>query len=101
MAAIMIRLYTFNAANRFIIMIRLYTLYSTTVIADAATKDEIQSRIAQIKKELFETDSVYDTEKLAERIAKLSSGIAVIKVGVATKNATFAAIEEGIVMHHN
>ncbi|KAJ0810296.1 putative chaperonin Cpn60/TCP-1 family, groEL-like apical domain superfamily [Helianthus annuus] len=84
---------------------------STTIIADAATKDEIQSRIAQIKKELFETDSVYDTEKLAERIAKLSGGIAVIKVGAATeteledrklriedaKNATFAAIEEGIV----
>ncbi|KAM0065299.1 putative chaperonin Cpn60/TCP-1 family, groEL-like apical domain superfamily [Helianthus debilis subsp. tardiflorus] len=84
---------------------------STTIIADSATKDEIQSRIAQIKKELSETDSVYDTEKLAERIAKLSGGIAVIKVGAATeteledrklriedaKNATFAAIEEGIV----
>ncbi|KAI3683534.1 hypothetical protein L1987_84040 [Smallanthus sonchifolius] len=84
---------------------------STTIIADAATKDEIQSRIAQIKKELSETDSVYDTEKLSERIAKLSGGIAVIKVGAATeteledrklriedaKNATFAAIEEGIV----
>ncbi|KAJ9559004.1 hypothetical protein OSB04_013618 [Centaurea solstitialis] len=84
---------------------------STTIIADAASKDEIQSRIAQIKKELFETDSVYDSEKLAERIAKLSGGIAVIKVGAATeteledrklriedaKNATFAAIEEGIV----
>ncbi|MFS7911399.1 putative groEL-like apical domain superfamily protein [Helianthus anomalus] len=60
-------------------MIRLYTLYSTTVIADAATKDEIQSRITQIKKELFVTDSVYDTEKLAERIAKLSGGIVVLK----------------------
>ncbi|CAA6655519.1 unnamed protein product [Spirodela intermedia] len=84
---------------------------STTIIADAATKDEIQSRIAQIKKELAETDSVYDSEKLAERIAKLSGGVAVIKVGAATeaeledrklriedaKNATFAAIEEGIV----
>nr|XP_043631588.1 ruBisCO large subunit-binding protein subunit alpha [Erigeron canadensis] len=84
---------------------------STTIIADAASKDEIQSRIAQIKKELAETDSVYDSEKLAERIAKLSGGIAVIKVGAATeteledrklriedaKNATFAAIEEGIV----
>lgn len=45
---------------------------STTLIADAATKDEIQARIAQLKKELAETDSVYDTEKLAERIAKLS-----------------------------
>ncbi|XP_072986563.1 ruBisCO large subunit-binding protein subunit alpha [Typha latifolia] len=84
---------------------------STTIIADAATKDEIQARIAQIKKELAETDSVYDSEKLAERIAKLSGGVAVIKVGAATeteledrklriedaKNATFAAIEEGIV----
>lgn len=84
---------------------------STTIIADAASKDEIQSRIAQLKKELSETDSVYDTEKLAERIAKLSGGVAVINVGAATeteledrklriedaKNATFAAIEEGIV----
>lgn len=84
---------------------------SSTIIADAATKDEIQARIAQIKKELAETDSVYDSEKLAERIAKLSGGVAVIKVGAATeteledrklriedaKNATFAAIEEGIV----
>ncbi|XP_043705809.1 ruBisCO large subunit-binding protein subunit alpha-like [Telopea speciosissima] len=87
------------------------TKESTTIIADAATKDEIQARIAQIKKELSETDSVYDSEKLAERIAKLSGGVAVIKVGAATeteledrklriedaKNATFAAIEEGIV----
>lgn len=84
---------------------------STTIIADAASKDELQARIAQLKKELFETDSVYDSEKLAERIAKLSGGVAVIKVGAATeteledrklrvedaKNATFAAIEEGIV----
>ncbi|CAD5319709.1 unnamed protein product [Arabidopsis thaliana] len=84
---------------------------STTLIADAASKDELQARIAQLKKELFETDSVYDSEKLAERIAKLSGGVAVIKVGAATeteledrklriedaKNATFAAIEEGIV----
>ncbi|KAJ8510744.1 hypothetical protein OPV22_001178 [Ensete ventricosum] len=84
---------------------------STTIIADAASKDEIQARIAQLKKELAETDSVYDSEKLAERIAKLSGGVAVIKVGAATeteledrklriedaKNAIFAAIEEGIV----
>lgn len=53
---------------------------STTLIADAASKDEIQARIAQIKKELAETDSIYDTEKLSERIAKLSGGVAVIKV---------------------
>ncbi|XP_047068749.1 ruBisCO large subunit-binding protein subunit alpha, chloroplastic isoform X2 [Lolium rigidum] len=84
---------------------------TTTLIADAASKDEIQARVAQLKKELSETDSIYDSEKLAERIAKLSGGVAVIKVGAATeteledrqlriedaKNATFAAIEEGIV----
>ncbi|KAF5727464.1 ruBisCO large subunit-binding protein subunit alpha [Tripterygium wilfordii] len=84
---------------------------STTIIADAASKDELQARIAQLKRELAETDSVYDSEKLAERIAKLSGGVAVVKVGAATeteledrklriedaKNATFAAIEEGIV----
>ncbi|KAG6525963.1 hypothetical protein ZIOFF_012018 [Zingiber officinale] len=84
---------------------------STTIISDAATKDEIQARIAQLKRELSESNSVYDSEKLAERIAKLSGGVAVIKVGAATeteledrklriedaKNATFAAIEEGIV----
>ncbi|KAM1556725.1 hypothetical protein ACFX10_040224 [Malus domestica] len=84
---------------------------STTIITDAASKDELQARIAQLKKELSDTDSIYDTEKLAERIAKLSGGVAVIKVGAATeteledhklriedaKNATFAAIEEGIV----
>ncbi|KAI7845975.1 hypothetical protein COHA_000520 [Chlorella ohadii] len=84
---------------------------STTMIADQANKDEIKARIAQIKKELAETDSVYDTEKLSERIAKLAGGVAVIKVGAAieteledrklriedAKNATFAAVEEGIV----
>jgi chaperonin GroEL (HSP60 family) len=84
---------------------------STTIIADAASKDDIQTRIAQLKRELSQTDSTYDSEKLAERIAKLSGGVAVIKVGASTeaeledrklriedaKNATFAAIEEGIV----
>jgi chaperonin GroL len=83
----------------------------TTIIADAANKEEISIRVQQIKKELGETDSVYDSEKLAERIAKLAGGVAVIKVGAATeaeledrklrvedaKNATFAAVEEGIV----
>ena len=81
------------------------------IIADEADKSEISARLAQIKKELSETDSLYDTEKLSERIAKLSGGVAVIKVGAATeaeledkklriedaKNATFAAVEEGIV----
>ncbi|PHT46851.1 RuBisCO large subunit-binding protein subunit alpha, chloroplastic [Capsicum baccatum] len=84
---------------------------STTILADAVTKDEIQARISQIKKELDNADSKSESEKLAERIAKLSGGVAVIKVGAATeaeledrklriedaKNATFAAIEEGIV----
>merc|ERR1739847_261573 len=68
-------------------------------------------RIGQIKKELLETDSIYDIEKLSERIAKLIGGIAIIKVGGFTevemqdrklrvedaKNATFSAVEEGIV----
>ncbi|URD84866.1 RuBisCO large subunit-binding protein subunit alpha [Musa troglodytarum] len=85
---------------------------STTIIADAASKDEIQARIAQLKKELAETDLVYDSERLAER-GLLSSLVVwqLIKVGAATeteledlklriedaKTATFAAIEEGIV----
>jgi chaperonin GroEL (HSP60 family) len=82
-----------------------------TLIADAANKEEIDMRVQQIKQELAETDSTYDTEKLSERIAKLAGGVAVIKVGAATeteledrklriedaKNATFAAVEEGIV----
>merc|ERR1739848_573400 len=82
-----------------------------TIIADQANREEIGMRIAQIKKELSETDSVYDTEKLSERIAKLAGGVAIIKVGGFTesemddrklriedaKNATFAAVEEGTV----
>ena len=51
-----------------------------TLIADAANKEDISLRVQQIKKELAETDSVYDTEKLSERIAKLAGGVAVIKV---------------------
>lgn len=50
-----------------------------TIIADAANKEEIELRVQQIKKELTETDSVYDTEKLSERIAKLAGGVAVIQ----------------------
>eukprot|EP00951_Prasinocladus_malaysianus_P021112 scaffold174098_cov30-Prasinocladus_malaysianus.AAC.1 len=53
---------------------------TTTIIADSGSKEEIDMRVAQIKKELANTDSVYDTEKLSERIAKLTGGIAVIKV---------------------
>lgn len=80
---------------------------STTISADSASKDKIESRISEIKKELSETDSVYDSEELAKRIANLSRKVAIIKVGTAiadqktlfedAKNATFAAIKEGIV----
>ena len=54
----------------------------TILIADAANKEEIDIRVQQIKKELSETDSIYDTEKLSERIAKLAGGVAVIKVHI-------------------
>jgi len=84
---------------------------ATILLADAASRDDIEARVAQLKKELSQTDSVYDTEKLSERIARLAGGVAVIKVGGFTeaevedrklrvedaKNATFAAVEEGIV----
>lgn len=87
------------------------TSNSTTVVADPTTKAEIQARILQIKKDLAETDNASLSRKLSERIAKLSSGVAVIKVGALTeveledrklriedaKNATFAAMAEGIV----
>ncbi|XVE48486.1 hypothetical protein DITRI_Ditri01bG0005600 [Diplodiscus trichospermus] len=87
------------------------TSNSTTIVADPSTKAEIQARIMQIKKDLAETDSAYLSRKLSERIAKLSGGVAVIKVGAHTemeledrklriedaKNATFAAMDEGIV----
>merc|ERR1712113_167602 len=87
------------------------TSNTCTIVANNANREEISMRVAQIKKELGETDSVYDTEKLSERVAKLAGGVAVIKVGGFTeaeledrklriedaKNATFAAVEEGIV----
>ncbi|XP_043699453.1 ruBisCO large subunit-binding protein subunit alpha [Telopea speciosissima] len=87
------------------------TSSSTTIVAHPSTKAEIQARILQIKKDLANTDSAYLSRKLSERIAKLSSGVAVIKVGAHTeteledrklriedaKNATFAAMDEGIV----
>ncbi|KAF8408614.1 hypothetical protein HHK36_004677 [Tetracentron sinense] len=87
------------------------TSNSTTIVADPTTKAEIQARVLQIKKDLAETDSAYQSRKLSERIAKLSSGVAIIKVGAHTeteledlklriedaKNATFAAMDEGIV----
>ncbi|KAB1997834.1 hypothetical protein ES319_D12G050000v1 [Gossypium barbadense] len=87
------------------------TSNSTTIVADPSTKAEIQARIMQIKKDLAETDSAYLSRRLSERIAKLSGGVAVIKVGAHTemeledrklriedaKNAAFAAMDEGIV----
>ncbi|PKA64076.1 Chaperonin 60 subunit alpha 2, chloroplastic [Apostasia shenzhenica] len=86
------------------------TADSTTIVADPLMRPEIQARISQIKKDLAETDNVYLARKLSERIAKLCSGVAIIKVGAATeaeledrklriedaKSATFAAIDEGI-----
>lgn len=83
---------------------------STTIISDS-TKKEVLARCEQLRRQLETTDSVYDREKLQERLAKLSGGVAIIKVGAATEtemkdrklrledaiNATKAAVEEGIV----
>jgi len=83
----------------------------TTIIGGKGDRKDIQGRIAQIKKEMEDTTSDYDREKLQERLAKLSGGVAEIKVGAATEtemkekkhrfedalNATKAAVEEGIV----
>ena len=84
---------------------------NTTIVGGAGTKEAIDARVAQIKGELEHTDSDFDREKLQERLAKLSGGVAVIKVGAATETelkeikhrvedalqATRAAVEEGIV----
>ncbi len=83
----------------------------TTIIEGAGSDDDIKGRIAQIKTEIDNTDSDYDREKLQERLAKLSGGVAVLKVGAATEvelkekkhriedavSTTTAAIEEGVV----
>jgi len=83
----------------------------TTVIEGAGTKDKIDARVKQIRREVEDTTSDYDREKLQERLAKLVGGVAVIKVGAATEvemkekkarvedamHATRAAVEEGIV----
>jgi len=83
---------------------------STTIIDGAGAKHEIEARIGQIKAQIEDTTSDYDREKLQERLAKLSGGVAVIRVGGATEvevkekkdrvedalNATRAAVEEGI-----
>lgn len=82
-----------------------------TIIEGYGDPDNIQARIRQIRKQIEETDSDYDREKLEERLAKLTGGVAVIKVGAATEtelkekkhrfedalSATRAAVEEGIV----
>jgi chaperonin GroEL len=84
---------------------------NTTIIDGAGKSADIKSRIAQIKQQIEEATSDYDKEKLQERVAKLSGGVAVIKVGAATEiemkekkarvedalHATRAAVEEGVV----
>jgi chaperonin GroEL len=83
---------------------------STTIVAEG-NEQAVKARCEQIRRQIEETDSSYDKEKLQERLAKLSGGVAVIKVGAATEtemkdrklrledaiNATKAAVEEGIV----
>jgi chaperonin GroEL len=83
----------------------------TTIVEGAGSEDDIKGRIAQITAEIDKTDSDWDREKLQERLAKLSGGVAVVKVGAATEtelkevkhriedalSATRAAVEEGIV----
>ena len=84
---------------------------NTTIVDGAGSKDAIADRVAAIKGEMEHTDSEFDREKLQERLAKLSGGVAVLKVGAATESelkekksriedalqATRAAVEEGIV----
>ena len=83
----------------------------TTIIEGAGKRSDVDGRIAQIKAEIENTDSDYDSEKLQERLAKLSGGVAILKVGAATEvelkekkhriedavSTTKAAIEEGVV----
>jgi chaperonin GroEL len=85
---------------------------NTTIINGAGTKEDVAARISQIRGEMANTTSDYDKEKLQERLAKLSGGVAVIKVGAPTEtemkekkdrvddalSATRAAVEEGIVI---
>jgi len=85
---------------------------NTTIVGGKGTKEEIKSRIGQIRKQVEETKSDYDKEKLQERLAKLAGGVAIIKVGAPTEtamkelkhrvedavNATKAAVAEGIII---
>ncbi len=87
------------------------TKENTTIIDGAGAQADIEARVAQIRKQIEETTSDYDKEKLQERLAKLAGGVAVIKVGAATEvemkekkarvedalHATRAAVEEGVV----
>lgn len=87
------------------------TKEETTIVDGMGDKDKIAARVAQIKKQIAETTSDFDKEKLQERLAKLAGGVAVIEIGAATEvemkdkkyriedalNATRAAVEEGIV----
>ena len=84
---------------------------TTVIVNGAGAKEDIDARVAAIRNQIDETESEFDIEKLQERLAKLSGGVAVIKVGAATEtelkekklriedalNATKAAVEEGIV----
>jgi chaperonin GroEL len=84
---------------------------NTTIVDGGGSEGDVKGRVAQIKREIEESDSDWDREKLQERLAKLSGGVAVVKVGAATEvelkekkhriedalSATRAAIEEGIV----
>jgi chaperonin GroEL len=87
------------------------TKEETTIVSGSGDSDAIQGRVKQIRKEIEDTTSDYDREKLQERLAKLAGGVAVIKVGAATEiamketkariedalHATRAAVEEGVV----
>jgi len=87
------------------------TKEKTTIVEGKGDKDQIKARVSQIKKQIEETDSDYDREKLQERLAKLAGGVAVIQVGASTETelkekkyriedalaATRAAVEEGVV----
>ncbi len=87
------------------------TKENTTIVDGAGSADDIKARIEQIKAQIAESTSEYDTEKMQERLAKLAGGVAVIKVGAATEiemkekkarvedalHSTRAAVEEGVV----
>ena len=96
----------FGRARRVIV-----TKDDTTIVEGAGSPEDVKGRIAQIRREIDDTDSDWDREKLQERLAKLAGGVAVVQVGAATEvelkekkhriedalSATRAAIEEGIV----